>query len=193
MRFPAVILATALLALPALATAADPGRLQLPDFTALAKKASQSVDISLDPSLLRLASGAISYDDDKNSSAVNELIKGIRGIYVRSYTFDGPGEYSKADVQAVRAQLLTPGWVAHRVDTRPETGEQCRYLHTAQRQSHRWRRDHRRAAAAADDRQHRRRDRSRQAGAAAGKVRRPQGRITMNGQAKDGATSPETH
>lgn len=111
MRLRPVILLSALLALPALATAADPGRLQLPDFSALSKKASQSVDISLDPSLLRLASGAVSYDNGNDSAAVNDLIKGIRGIYVRSYTFDRPGEYSKADVKEVQAQLLAPGWV----------------------------------------------------------------------------------
>jgi hypothetical protein len=109
MRLRSVTLACALLALPALALAADPGRLQLPDFTALSKKASQSVDISLDPSLLHLASGVIS-SDDADSAAVNGVIQGIRGIYVRSYTFDKPGEYSKEDVKSVEAQLLAPGW-----------------------------------------------------------------------------------
>ena len=100
----------ALIALPALASAADPGRLQLPDFSALSKKATQSVDISLDPSLLRMASGVINSDTNGNGAAVNGLIQGIKGIYVRSYTFDKPGEYSKADVKAVQAQLLAPGW-----------------------------------------------------------------------------------
>ncbi|MGH8318805.1 MAG: DUF4252 domain-containing protein [Steroidobacteraceae bacterium] len=111
MRFRSVILVGALLALPALAVAADPGRLQLPDLSALAKKATQSVDISLDPSLLGLASSVINNDNGGNGPAVHDLIKGIRGIYVRSYTFDRPGEYSKADVKEVEAQLLTPGWV----------------------------------------------------------------------------------
>lgn len=110
MRLRSVTLVCALLALPALALAADPGRLQLPDFTALSKKAVQSVDISLDPSLLRLASGVISSDASGNGAAVNGVIQGIRGIYVRSYTFDKPGEYSKADVKSVEAQLLAPGW-----------------------------------------------------------------------------------
>jgi len=110
MRLRPVILTCALLALPALAAAADPGRLQLPDFSALSKRATNSVDISLDPSLLHLATGAIGNDSGVNGAAVNDLIKGIRGIYVRSYTFDRPGEYSKADVKALQAQLLTPGW-----------------------------------------------------------------------------------
>lgn len=106
-----IILVCALLALPALAAAQEPGRLQLPDFSALSKKAAQSVDISLDPSLLGLASGVIDNDKNGNGPAVHDLIKGIRGIYVRSYTFDQPGEYSTADVKALQAQLLAPGWV----------------------------------------------------------------------------------
>ena len=110
MRLRSVILTWALLALPAIALAADPGRLQLPDFAALSKKAAQSVDISLDPSLLHLATGVIGSDGDTNGAAVNDLIKGVTGIYVRSYTFDRPGEYSRADVRAVQAQLLAPGW-----------------------------------------------------------------------------------
>ncbi|MGH8303527.1 MAG: DUF4252 domain-containing protein, partial [Steroidobacteraceae bacterium] len=86
-------------------------RLQLPDLSALSKIATQSVDISLDPSLLHLAAGVIgSGSGDNNSAAVNDLIKGIRGIYVRSYTFKRPGEYSKSDVKALQAQILTPGW-----------------------------------------------------------------------------------
>jgi hypothetical protein len=111
MRLRSVTLTCALLALPALAAAADPGRLQLPDFSALSKKATQSVDISLGPSLLQLAGGIVSDDSDAKSAAVNDLIKGIRGIYVRSYTFDRPGEYSKADVKALQAQVLAPGWI----------------------------------------------------------------------------------
>lgn len=110
MRFRSVIAICALLALPTLAAAADPGRLQLPDFSALSRRATQSVDISLDPSLLRMASGIIANTsaDDSNGAAINDLIRGIKGIYVRSYTFANPGEYSKTDVKAIQAQLLAP-------------------------------------------------------------------------------------
>ena len=111
MRFRSVTLMCTLLALPALASAADPGRLQLPDFSALSKKATQSVDISLDPSLLQMASSVIGNNSgDANGAAVNDLIRGLKGIYVRSYTFDKPGEYSNADVRAIQAQLLAPDW-----------------------------------------------------------------------------------
>ncbi|HEX4268757.1 MAG TPA: DUF4252 domain-containing protein [Steroidobacteraceae bacterium] len=112
MRLRSIISAGVLLALPALAFAAEPGRLQLPDFSTLSKIATQQVNISLDPSLLRLASGVIDSNDSGHASAVNSLIQGIRGIYVRSYTFDKPGRYSMAQVKALQAQLLAPGWQA---------------------------------------------------------------------------------
>jgi hypothetical protein len=109
MRLRAVILVTALLALPALARAQEPGRVHLPEFSALSRRATQSVDISLDPSMLRQVSGVVN-STGGNGAAIDDVIQGIRGIYVRSYSFDKPGEYSAADVQAVRAQLHAPDW-----------------------------------------------------------------------------------
>jgi Domain of unknown function (DUF4252) len=110
-RFVAVIPALlSLLWLPLLAHA-QPGRLVLPDFSGLARKATASVDISLDPSLLGLAGAVLSADPRSSDSDVKGLISGVQGIYVRSYTFDKVGAYSKADVDAVRAQLVSPAWV----------------------------------------------------------------------------------
>jgi hypothetical protein len=110
MRFRPIVLACALLALPALAAAADPGRLRLPDFPALGKRAAQSVVISLDSSLLHQASGLISEGSGASSAEVNDLLKGIKGIYVRGFSFDAPGEYSESDLAPVEAQLRAPGW-----------------------------------------------------------------------------------
>jgi hypothetical protein len=110
MRFRFVAALPALLALPLLAQA-QAGRLVLPDFSGLAKKATESVNISLDPSLIGLASGLLNADPNSSDTDVKSLISGVQGIYVRSYTFDRPGVYSKADVDAVRAQLVSPGWV----------------------------------------------------------------------------------
>jgi len=111
MKFRFVAIMPALLSLPLLAQA-QPGRLELPDFSALAKKASQSVNISLDPSMLGLASGLLNADPRSSDNDVKSLINGVQGIYVRSYTFDKAGDYSKADVDAVRAQLVGPAWVS---------------------------------------------------------------------------------
>lgn len=99
-----------LLMLTSTAFAADPGLLQLPDFSALARKASHSVVISLDPSMLTLASGFLQSDADANAAAVKSVVEGLRGVYVRSFTFDHEGAYTLDDLNAVRSQLTAPGW-----------------------------------------------------------------------------------
>ncbi len=102
----------ALVALPpaAAATGGEPGRLALPGFSALAKKATRSVDVSLDPSELGMAAGFFSNGHDANSAALRQLIAGLRGVYVRSYHFAHADEYSKAAVKTVMAQLAAPDW-----------------------------------------------------------------------------------
>jgi hypothetical protein len=101
-------LLAALLA-PPLAWAAPNPRLVLPEFSALAQKASESVNITLDPSLLALA-GRFLDANDPNDAAAKEVIKGLQGIYVRSYTFDHDFAFQQADIDAVRQQLTGPGW-----------------------------------------------------------------------------------
>ena len=93
----------------ALAWGAVLGQLQLPNFDALASKAVQSVDVTLDPNLLSLATGFLdpSKPDDND---VKQLIAGLKGIYVRSYTFDKDYPYPTGDVEFVRKQLVQQGW-----------------------------------------------------------------------------------
>ena len=88
---------------------ASPAQLVLPEFPELASKASESVNISLDPSLLTLASGFLDSSDPKDA-ATKDLIGGLKGIYVRSYTFDQDFAYPLAQVDQVRKQLAAPAW-----------------------------------------------------------------------------------
>jgi hypothetical protein len=108
MRFCNLRLFLALLA-PALAWAAPNPRLTLPEFTALAQKATESVNITLDSALLAMA-GRFLDGNDPEDAATKEILKGLRGIYVRSYTFDEDSAYRQADIDAVRNQLSAPGW-----------------------------------------------------------------------------------
>lgn len=91
------------------ATTAPTGELRLPNFDAVAGKAVQTVDISLGTALLGLAA---SFMDSSNpgDAAAKEAISGVKGIYVRSYTFDKDFVYPEADVDSVRAQLSAPAW-----------------------------------------------------------------------------------
>jgi hypothetical protein len=108
MRHRTVQIFFALLA-PTLAWAGPNPRLVLPEFAALAQKATESVTITLDPSLLAMA-GRFLDGNDPQDAAAKEVIKGLQGIYVRSYTFDQDSAYRQADIDAVRNQLSAPGW-----------------------------------------------------------------------------------
>ena len=90
------------------ARAAD-AKLALPNFQALESKASETVSITLDSSLIAMAARYLDSDKPEDAAA-RRAIAGITGIYVRSFTFDSDFAYPKADVDSVRRQLSAPGW-----------------------------------------------------------------------------------
>jgi hypothetical protein len=59
--------------------------------------------------MLQLAGKFLSGQDPDQAKA-KKVVAGLKGIYVRSYTFAKEGEYSAADVDAFREQLTAPGW-----------------------------------------------------------------------------------
>jgi hypothetical protein len=90
------------------AARADP-RLTIPEFEGLAAKANESVNITLDATLLGMAAKFLS-EEDADEAAAKEVLNGIFGIYIKSFTFDEPNAYAKTDVESVRKQLAAPGW-----------------------------------------------------------------------------------
>lgn len=101
-------IALACLLLPTMGAAQD-AKLKLPDFGSLADKATESVQVSLSPWLLRIAAALID-DKDSDGAATKKLLAGIKSIEVRSYAFATDYAYSAADIDAVRLQLAGPGW-----------------------------------------------------------------------------------
>jgi len=75
---------------------------------AVSAKAEESVNVSLDGSMLQFA--AKWFPDRGDDAKVKKIIAGLQGINVRSYQFAGEGEYTKADVDAVRDQFRAPAW-----------------------------------------------------------------------------------
>jgi hypothetical protein len=80
-----------------------------PSLDHLADKASEVVDVTLDSSLLQLASRFLS-DKDPDTVKIRKIVSGLKGIYVKSFQFDKTGEYLESDVEPLRAQLRAPGW-----------------------------------------------------------------------------------
>jgi hypothetical protein len=85
-------------------------RLEIKQLDKLASKAAEVVDVTLDDSMLRLASKFVGADHDPDSAEVQDLIKNLKGVYVKSFEFDKEGEYSDADVEAIRSQLKSSAW-----------------------------------------------------------------------------------
>lgn len=75
----------------------------------LAAKASSSVNVTLDESLLKLAAGFVD-PDDAEAADVKKVVAGLKGIYVRSFEFKTPGQYDLADIEELRVQLRDPEW-----------------------------------------------------------------------------------
>jgi uncharacterized protein DUF4252 len=85
------------------------GRLQLGSLEQLAPKAVETVNIEVDGSLIKFASGALS-DEDPEEKNIKEILVGLKGVYVKSYEFKSEGEYTEADIALVREQLRAPFW-----------------------------------------------------------------------------------
>jgi Domain of unknown function (DUF4252) len=79
------------------------------DIEKLAAKAVNTVNVTVDGNIIRLAGNFLSSSDPEQRIA-KELISSLKGIYVRSYEFAGPGQYSEADVESLRGQLKEPTW-----------------------------------------------------------------------------------
>jgi hypothetical protein len=84
-------------------------RLSLEGLERLSGLASESVDVSLDTSLLGLALRFLDADNQEER-ALKAVAGGLQGIYVRSYQFEKDGAYPTGDVDAIRRQLASPGW-----------------------------------------------------------------------------------
>jgi len=75
----------------------------------LADKASETVTVSLDANLLKMASRFLS-KDDPDQAQIQKLVAGLRGVYVRNFEFDKPGQYQASDLDPIRNQLKDPKW-----------------------------------------------------------------------------------
>lgn len=78
------------------------------DVPGLADKASETTDVTLDGAMLRFAAKFLS-DSDPDQRNARDIVRGLQGIYVRSYEFDREGEYDRGIIARVREQL-GPNW-----------------------------------------------------------------------------------
>ncbi len=77
-------------------------KLEVPE--SVSARAAETVDVTLDGAMLRLAGKFLS-ETDTDERAVKSMVGKLEGIYVKSYRFDDAGEYDRDIIEKVRAQL----------------------------------------------------------------------------------------
>jgi hypothetical protein len=75
----------------------------------LAAKASDVTEVTLGKNMLDFAAKFMN-DKDGDDAQAKKLIQGLKGIYVREYTFDKEGAYSMEQLQQLRTFFETPEW-----------------------------------------------------------------------------------
>jgi len=98
-----------LLGLGGMTATAQTAKLQLDQLDVLANRASETVDVKLDEHLMQTTAKFFS-GKDPDDAEIKELIKNVKGIYVKSFTFEKENEYSPAEVESVMSQLRLDGW-----------------------------------------------------------------------------------
>ena len=127
----AITVSVLLLAATSVTVRAQSARLQIDQLDSLANKASETVDVKLDEHLMQMtAKFFVSKDPD--DAEIRELIKGVKGIYVKSFTFEKEGAYSPAEIDSVMSQLRGGAWSKIIGVTSKKDGDNVEvYLNTA--------------------------------------------------------------
>lgn len=89
-------------------TLAQGVRLQLDHLDRLASEAVESVNVAIDPTMLKLASAFLKAEGEQ--AALKEMLTKIQGIYVRSFEFERENAYTSDDVSTIRKQLTAAPW-----------------------------------------------------------------------------------
>ncbi len=112
-------------------TRAQGAKLQLDQLDVLANRANETVDVRLDERLMQTTAKFFS-GKDPDDAEIKEVLKGVKGIYVKSFTFEKDGEYSAAEVESVMSQLRSGTWSKILTITSKKGGENVEvYLNVA--------------------------------------------------------------
>jgi len=90
------------------AKAQDP-QIRLESLDRLAARAAQTIDVTVDESMIHMASRFLNANKE-DEAKLRELLKQLKGVQVKVFEFDNPGEYTPEDIELIRNQLSAPGW-----------------------------------------------------------------------------------
>ena len=105
-----VRIATALIVMMTAASPALAQQLKMDNLNKLSDAARQVVDVTIDEQLLQLASKFLSSSRSADEAEIKEVVKDLKGVYVKRFEFDADSKYSNADLDPILKQLRGPGW-----------------------------------------------------------------------------------
>lgn len=73
----------------------------------LAARASDYTEVTLDRKMLAFAAHFMDNEDDAEGK---RIVAKLNGVYVRTYEFEKPGQYTPEDLDAIRRQFQTAEW-----------------------------------------------------------------------------------
>ena len=82
---------------------AQDAHLRFESLSQLESKARDVVEVNIDGKLLDLAKSVMVKVNDPEAKRSAQAISGLKGIYVRVYTFANENEYDMADIDEIRA------------------------------------------------------------------------------------------
>ncbi|MGH9542253.1 MAG: DUF4252 domain-containing protein [Terriglobales bacterium] len=83
------------------------GRIQL-TFNGLEHRAAEVNEVTLDGPMLQLGIRMLSASE--SDAQARQVLAQLKGVYIKSFHFDGDGKYSARDLDDIRRQLRAPGW-----------------------------------------------------------------------------------
>ena len=105
-RLPGLCLLAFFAVIPA---SAQQGKIHIDHLERLATRAVETVDVTIDDKLITLA-GKFLGERSPDEKLVKDIIKDLKGVFVKRFVFEKESEYNDADVEAIRSQLNSPGW-----------------------------------------------------------------------------------
>lgn len=88
----------------------------------LAAHATNVTEVTLGKNMLNFAAKFMD-GKDKDDATAQQFIQNLKGIYVRNYEFDKPGEYSLDEVEQLRKSFTTSEWSTIVSDREKKSGE----------------------------------------------------------------------
>lgn len=76
----------------------------------LAERASHVTEVTLDKNMLAFAAKFLDKDTDKDDEEAKNMIRNLKGVYVREYDFDKDHSYTAAELEGLRKYFEGSDW-----------------------------------------------------------------------------------